>query len=153
MDSTTPVITAIRNSQPGMLKNLLTGGADPDEMDRNGDIPLIVAVRYNSEIAIRHLFTHGADVNKKDRVGNTALLIAVRARRPDMVKLLLDHGADMDVKDSFGRTPWAYAHEVNANKEMAALMEQAKKDRNPAPRRQEKLRENARRHTFRPPPP
>jgi ankyrin repeat protein len=151
--SSSPIIFAIRNSNLSDLTKALTRGDNVNEIDGNGDIALIVAIRYDNMQAFEKLLAKGADVNQKDRVGNTALIIAVGLKRHVFIKKLLDRGADMDARDPFGHTALENARKAKDGGVVAGMMDEAKKTHNPAPERQEWLRQDAQRHKFKPPRP
>jgi ankyrin repeat protein len=86
---------AATSGNAAMLKRLLDAGADPDEMQPNGESPLMLAARTGNVEAIKVLVDHKADLNVKEKLrGTTALMWAAEQSHPEAVKLLLASGAD-----------------------------------------------------------
>lgn len=96
----TPLIIAIKRSDPNWTGFLLNKGADPNLGGANGDTPLIAAARVGFDEAIGWLIGLGAKVDGTNRMGETPLIVAVQQRNSALVKALLDAGADPDHTDA-----------------------------------------------------
>ena len=96
---------ASHNGQTQLVLELITGGADPNELDKQGVKPLHAACRRGHLPTARALLEARADVNAKSRDGDiTPLGLVARQGRVDMVLLLLDSGADVDSRDCEAQT-------------------------------------------------
>ena len=113
-DGWRPVIWAVRQDRPDILRALLAAGADPNApvTGRNGWTPLMHAIhtRQSAESptarlgAIQTLLDAGADPNERSRKGGTPLIMAAGYGATDMVELLLDAGADPRLQTPDGGT-------------------------------------------------
>ncbi len=113
-------------AEPGVMRALADGGADPRFVMENGTTPLMAAVaaRRRREPglapnpaederlvveAARVAIDAGVDVNATDAAGNTALHTAARRRLDTVVRLLAHSGADLHAANDNGQTPLALA--------------------------------------------
>ena len=113
-------------AEPGVMRALADGGADPRFVMQDGTTPLMAAVaaRRRREPglapnpaederlvleAARVTLDAGVDVNAADSAGNTALHTAARRRLDTVVQLLADSGADLHAVNDNGQTPVALA--------------------------------------------
>jgi len=78
----------------GLLKQLLSQGADPNITGQFDTPALHWLIRVNDQENALLLLSAGADVNQTNRYGVTPMSLAVSNGDPDMVRLLLDAGAD-----------------------------------------------------------
>ena len=109
-------------AEPGVMRALSDGGADPQFVMEDGTTPLMAAVaaRRRREPglapnpaederlvleAVRVALHAGVDVNAADSAGNTALHTAARRRLDTVVRLLADSGADLAAPNDNGQTP------------------------------------------------
>ena len=109
-------------AEPGIMRALADGGADPRIVMVNGTTPLMAAVaaRRRREPglaanpiaderrvleAARAAIDAGSDVNAADAAGNTALHTAASRRLDTVVRLLADSGADLHALNDQGQTP------------------------------------------------
>ena len=109
-------------AEPGIMRVLADGGADPQIVMEDGRTPLMAAVaaRRRREPglaqnpaederlvleAARVAIDAGVDVDAADAGANTALHTAARRRLDSVVQLLADSGADLDARNDQGQTP------------------------------------------------
>ena len=109
-------------AEPGVMRALADGGADPRFVMEDGRTPLMAAVaaRRRREPglapnpaederlvleAARTAIGAGVDVNAADAAGNTALHTAARRRLDTVVRLLADSGADLAALNDNGQSP------------------------------------------------
>ena len=84
--------------------DLLQGGADPNDVSRDGRTPLF----YCNEVALVSLLVHfGADVNATDNEGNTPIMKYLRGENFNSngeraIIVLIEAGADLDVRNNEG---------------------------------------------------
>ena len=111
----TPLIYAIKLSEPDMVDLLLAYQADVNITDNNNKSPLLYAIERQNRDIIRLLLNHNADVNKEDDKGKTPLMYAIQHND---IQTILDLGVidDLDPNqgDTNGVTPLMYAvHKQN----------------------------------------
>ncbi len=109
-------------AEPGVMRALADGGADPRFVMADGATPLMAAVaaRRRREPglapnpaederlvreAARVALDAGVDVNAADSAGNTALHTAAGRGLDTVVRLLADRGADLDALNDDGQSP------------------------------------------------
>ncbi|TFH33112.1 MAG: ankyrin repeat domain-containing protein [Anaerolineales bacterium] len=101
-------ISAIYRNDIAEIKNIIHGGADINEIDKDGRTVLMHAVlaeKADMKI-IELLIEAGADVNAYDSdQGWTAIHFAAREQRYELVKVLIENGARVDPTDRYGNTP------------------------------------------------
>lgn len=85
------------------VEQILTGGADVNQLDLYGYTPLIEAAIANRADIAHLLIEHGADVNKKDLVGGSPLSWAVENYNLPLCELLLKHQADPNAYSNYGQ--------------------------------------------------
>ena len=96
---------------------LLTIGADPNALNKDGAAPLHRAVRTRSLAAVRALLDGGADPRLPNKAGSTPLHLAVqttgrggsgsplaREQQAAIVRLLMERGARVTDRDRRGKT-------------------------------------------------
>ncbi|KAM0499195.1 hypothetical protein ACHAP8_005907 [Fusarium lateritium] len=102
------------DTEPGIIKMLVEGGADPNKRNRRDETPLMLAYRSTQFKSICDLLlAAGADIDSRDRIGRTILWRQVGTmpkvqddgqESHDDIQFLLDHGADPTLRDFKGRT-------------------------------------------------
>lgn len=132
-----PLIWALRDSTPEIVRILIERGAHPDTMDES-NIPVLNIVIYDKLLDIASLLVHNkANVNAFDKQRETPLMTIIKsvashdekeANARDGFKsslmfaqLLIDHSADVDAMDYFG-TPVLIHAVVKKQVEMAKLL-------------------------------
>lgn len=91
-----PLSAAARRGDLDAMRDLLDGGADPNDAGAGGTRwpPLVHAVHKHQLEAARLLLDRGADPDAAGPRGYTALMMAAADRDASMLALLLDRGAD-----------------------------------------------------------
>lgn len=123
-----PLVLAIWNRDPAMVKLLLDRGADPNEVGEVARLsPLDWAVLANHPEIVQLLLKREARINHADELGMTPLLYAVSIDFGDTTVLdqLLAAGADASVKNAQGATALELARKYGHQKMAARLAEKA----------------------------
>ena len=101
--------TAIDVGSTEEVQRLLAAGANPDQLDKQGDAALHKAAQTGNIELARILLVHGANVNiRESEQGYTPLMYAGIRKDRDMIMLLLSHGADPMVADKEGYILYHY---------------------------------------------
>ncbi len=87
------------------VRQLITSGNDPNELDDNGRTGLLVAAINGNMQIVAILIKANAHLNVKDKLGNTPLHYATDRSHDDIGELLLDAGAAVDPENKNGMTP------------------------------------------------
>jgi len=119
--TSSPLEIAIVNSQPDLVKYLMSKGASykkPEDI-----FPLHKTVLYvtskkpakdkpapDREL-VDYFIARGCKLTDKDDGGNTPLLCAVRANKLDLVMYFVEKGADINAKNDFDDTPLKMAQD------------------------------------------
>jgi ankyrin repeat protein len=120
----TGLMVAISQRDVDFTTYLLSQGADPTLVARNGDTALIMAARIGYADAAKYLLDLRAPVDAANRMGETALIVAVQQRQAQVVKLLLAAGANPDKTDNAaGLSARDYAKRDTRSREILALIE------------------------------
>jgi ankyrin repeat protein len=104
------LVTRLATSE-GVLKALISIGAELDAADRYGVTALICTAGSGRLDLMRVLLTAGANANLKDKYGRTAVMRAARGGHLEAVELLLKAGADAAAVDEDGKTALVCARE------------------------------------------
>lgn len=115
---TVPLIHALNENRPEMVKLLLQAGVNPNALtqQQGGPAALHIAVRNdnkNDKIQmVEDLIQAGTDINAKVSGDWTPLITAVAARSISLVKYLLENKADPTRSTSEGKTALQIAQEI-----------------------------------------
>jgi hypothetical protein len=106
-DDREDAILAVRNDNPGELKDRLARGLDPNFVDASGEPALVNALRFQAYRAADLLIANPAtDLNRANQVGETPLMLAAYFGREMLVEKLIARGAQVNKP---GWTPLHYA--------------------------------------------
>ena len=107
-DSDTPLVWAVRQGNPQIVRLLLDRHANPRTGSHYGEPCLSLAAQSdhsNTQIIAVMLLARGVDVNERDAYGQTPLMVAVTSGVDSaVIKLLLDCGANISARDPGGET-------------------------------------------------
>jgi thiosulfate/3-mercaptopyruvate sulfurtransferase len=117
-NATTPLMHAARLGRIGFIGDLLSRGADPREMNADGNGALWFACYASSAPCANALIKAGAPLDSQNVNGATALIYAASAGKTEIVRLLLDAGADPTLETLDGFT----ALELAANRACMKLL-------------------------------
>ncbi|XP_007491630.2 B-cell lymphoma 3 protein [Monodelphis domestica] len=115
----TPLHLAIITTQPSVVRLLVSRGASPMALDRNGQTAAHLACEHRSPSCLRALLDTSAPgalgLEARNYEGLTPLHVAVNTENTETVLLLLERGADIDAVDiKSGRSPLIHAVENNS---------------------------------------
>jgi len=96
---------AIMDGDTSRVQELIKAGANPKDVDMDGDSMLVLAMRKGPVSLMAGLIDAGADLNHVSAAGMTPLLLAVDETSPEYLNLLLEKGADPNVKGHNGWSP------------------------------------------------
>src|SRR5215468_5164993 len=124
------LVTAIRNADVRVVRQLLDNGADVNARDAEGNTPLLLASFYASPECLELLIEKGADVNAANKAGATPLIRA--ATDYEKTRLLVAAGANIQVRTALGNTPLILAARRAGNTRTVQLL--LKRGANPTER-------------------
>lgn len=99
IDGTTALHWAVHWDEVGLVKSLISDGANVRSSNRYGVTPLSLACRNGDGEVIELLLKAGADPNTTLPGGETALMTAARSGTIVGVNVLLTHGANVNAKE------------------------------------------------------
>jgi ankyrin repeat protein len=114
------LVTAIRNADAPVVRQLLDNGADVNARDAQGNTPLILASFYAGPECVELLIANGADVNAANRAGATALIRA--ATSYEKTRALVEAGANVRARTALGNTPLLLAARRAGNSRTVRLL-------------------------------
>ena len=120
--SDSPLIRAIVEGNETRARQLVEGGASPNQKDRFGGTPLGVAVTTQHSDLAEFLVKRGADVNLTEARSESPLMAAASVCDVRMARFLLEHGARADHKDDGGGTPLSIAAHTCQDGDMVRLL-------------------------------
>lgn len=100
-----PLIQASSKGDSSGVQKLIKGGANINEVDKNGETPLMHASKSADIETVKLLLSMGADIKIIDKYGNTALSHAIIYGYEDVSKILIENHADVNTKNNDGDTP------------------------------------------------
>ncbi|MFJ2113077.1 ankyrin repeat domain-containing protein [Streptomyces sp. NPDC087850] len=110
-DGQTVLHLASVSDEPGIVRLLLTAGADPnrpsgpEDGPEGGDLPLCAAACGGHTEVVRALLAAGARPGLRESFGLTALVWAVQQGFADTAEALLEYGADPTLPGPRGESP------------------------------------------------
>lgn len=111
---------AASRGQAGLLRQLVTLGANVNAIDLPGNTPLHRAVESGDLEAAAILLDRGADVNAKDFNSNSTLHLALTSRSAfETATFLLSRGAIPNLKNNAGDTPLHMVVSLNLSPDLA----------------------------------
>ncbi|XP_039760391.1 delta-latroinsectotoxin-Lt1a [Pararge aegeria] len=101
----TPLATAVRKGDVGMVKYLVSADAELEQRSSTGQTPLHLAVLAGHIAVADLLLEKGADFQAVDFNQMRVEHYAVDSCKLDVVRFVLDRGGDVGARDSNGWTP------------------------------------------------
>jgi len=109
LNGLTPLLFAVNQKDPDMVKYLVKKGANVHAYDMNANTSLHYAVSYLDIDIVTILLDNGSCIDSINRLHNTPLHIACSLFRNtnyfETIKLLLEYGASIDIVNLDGNTP------------------------------------------------
>jgi ketosteroid isomerase-like protein len=111
------LLDAARSGDAGLVEQLLSNGANPNEADpASADSVLMIAAAESHANVVRALLAGGAEPNLVSRCGNTALHAACGAERAEVVAALIEGGALVNIQQpGAGETPMHVAMKTGSS--------------------------------------
>ena len=121
-DGNTLLMHAVARQNQSLIAMLLSEGADPNFLNKEGFSPLHLACSNGDNSAIHSLMMGGGNPNLRDKQGNTALMYAVKMGDVNSVKMMISLGGDtMAENKDTGRNVLDFAIE-NDNPNILSLL-------------------------------
>lgn len=117
-------VSALRSE--AHVARLLSAGADPTTLTKNGRSILHLAVRARRSDIVGYLLSNykcRSTIDKADSFGKTPLHDACTSGRPESVYYLLKNGASINIKDKSGLTPLHSCADFAAEQRLWSLLE------------------------------
>lgn len=92
----TPLFEAVHTQDLAVVRKIIKGGGDVNEVDGEGNTPLLIAVLMRQAKLVEELLKLGADPNKSRPDGKGPLFGAVRVAEEKIAQTLLKGGAEVD---------------------------------------------------------
>jgi uncharacterized protein len=115
------VAHASRNNQVGVLRLLLSRGADPNVPDIEGGNVINFAAGKGYMEIVRLLAENGADLNVCDKEGNTPLMCAINNKFAGIVCFLATRNTDLTVTNKNNKTAMDLAKDRNMTRIVTEL--------------------------------
>lgn len=118
---------SVAHPSPVIVKALIAGGANVNDVNSSGQTPLMLAAQVNSLEAVKILLAAGASVEAKDKKGKTVLMYdSLYSYSPsiEIFKTLMAAKADVNATDENGQTPLMFAA-YNAPREIFEMLLEA----------------------------
>jgi cytohesin len=107
----------------GLVKVLLSHGADPKALDPDGLDAMAGAIARGSAEKLRLLLDAGADPNRRLPDGTCAVSRAAIHGHAELLEMLLEHGGRIEIRDDQGVTPLMFAAAQGREEAVALLLE------------------------------
>ncbi len=119
----TPLIGAIMHGDSAKVKELLAGGANPNEGQMVGLSPVFLSLVHQDKESFHALVAKGADIHGTDPSGSTLLMWAAFNDKgdPEIVNELLARGLNPAVANKAGETALTWASRRGSTAVVAAL--------------------------------
>jgi ankyrin repeat protein len=115
---------AVFNQNAKALAVLLDGGANPFQIDAQGDTVVHLAAGADDPAYLKVLLDHGVDPNRPNtRTGEVPLVKALYVGREPQFEMLLGAGADVRRVDHNHRTPLHHAALMNSFSRILPLLQ------------------------------
>ncbi|TMO63507.1 hypothetical protein CWC18_08280 [Pseudoalteromonas aurantia] len=109
----TPLASAVKNSQPKIVKLLLSYGANPNLKLSSGGSALSLSIGLNTPEILNILLEKGGDSNIIHNGRNRALIFEVLgSQKIEHLKALLKYNPNLNVVDDTGASPLIYAASI-----------------------------------------
>ncbi len=108
-----PLLDAVRENNLVQIRNLISEGANLEELNQYRETPLLIAVQKGYTQIVSALIQAGADVDARNKQNNTALHLAAQEGQNRIVSALIDAKVDLDSKNSNGATAIILAVQKN----------------------------------------
>lgn len=110
--------STILSGNTDLVKNLLKGSVDVNQLDGRNNTPLHIAAMKGYTEIIKILLKKGANPNLRNKHNSIPLHFAVQLNHTDAAKLLIKSKSDLNAKDRYSETPLHFAVS-NDNEELA----------------------------------
>lgn len=117
--------SAVASGDLERVKELLSGGSDPNQKLSNGDSVLLLATAVGNTGIVRSLLKAGANVDHAGEAGWTPLMVAIFSKYRELTALLIANGADKKFTASDGVTPMVLALQSEDDELIALLAERS----------------------------
>ncbi|MEZ9171736.1 ankyrin repeat domain-containing protein [Vibrio cyclitrophicus] len=98
------MLSAFKNGQIALAKELLKAGVNPDVEDENGRSLLILAIEKGNRDFTKSVILAGANVNVMDSSTETALSLLAKNADDELIKLMIERGADVNLTSNSKRS-------------------------------------------------
>lgn len=126
----TPLLGALLYNDTAKVKQLLAGGANPNEGNFFGFSPIFLTVIHNDQELLRAFVAKGADVKARDGSGATTLMWAAFNEKGDttLVEELLRLGVDPNATNKAGESALTWARRRGFTPVIAVLQKAGASD-------------------------
>ena len=116
-----PLVVAISEKQPEIVRLLLEKGATVNFKDDAGFTPLEHAISEGNPEIVGALLESGADAKAESKFGFPLVFAAACSGKDEALKLLLDKGADVNTRDSTGSAGQHYVGSLESTYDGRAI--------------------------------
>lgn len=117
-----PLHEAARTGDVGLVRQLVSQGADVTKPDAAGEPPLLIAALEGHADVVAVLLDHGSDIEIRNKHGLTALHAAAYAGNLDVVKLLVEKGALVNDTHNFYKMSPLHASAEEGHADVVAYL-------------------------------